>query len=428
MKILCAGDIHIGRRPSRLPEGIDSSALSCANCWTAIVEKAIEERVDLVALSGDVVDQANRFYEAVGPLEQGVRDLARRGIRTVAVAGNHDHDTLPWLADGLPEDFVLLGRGGRWERVTLQCEGAPALHVDGWSFPQGHHRDDPLHGYPNADGDSLPVLGLLHADLDQPGSSYAPVRLDDLRRQRAGFWLLGHVHKPDLREEAGATTVLYPGSPQAMDPGEGGRHGIWMVEIKEGRRFRTRHLPLSRVRYEQIEVNVDGLEEPGALGRRITDAVHQRLRHLVEEGCGPLRYLSCRVRLVGRTPLHRTLGRHLEEVRALQLPFEQVTAVIEQVEVGTRPARDFGALARGQDAPAVLARLVTAIESGSLDPEQERLVAAALRSAEDVRHATAYRDLSDREEAALTPDEAHMILRDHAALLVDALLAQKETA
>ena len=34
--------------------------------WEAIVDRAIEEKVDLVALSGDVVNHDNRFFEATG--------------------------------------------------------------------------------------------------------------------------------------------------------------------------------------------------------------------------------------------------------------------------------------------------------------------------------------------------------------------------
>lgn len=426
MKILCTGDVHIGRRPSRLPDRVDCSALSCARGWGLIVEKAISERVDLVALSGDVVDEANRFYEAIGPLELGIRELARNGIRTVAVAGNHDHDTLPWLAEGLSQDFKLLGRGGRWERWTIERDGTPALHVNGWSFPERRHQEDPLRGIPQHPEDRVPVLGLLHADLEQPNSSYAPVRMGDLRRQPVDFWLLGHVHKPGLRQETGATALLYPGSPQAMDPGEPGLHGVWVVEVEGGRSFRARHVPLSRVRYETVEVQLDGVEEPGALVGRIADALARRLRALVDEGAGPLRYLGCRVRLIGRTALHRTIERHLAEVHQLELQYGEALAVVERVEVASRPARDLEELARGQDAPAVLARLTRALESAVLDGEQERLVADALRAAADVRSASAYRDLRDPMEADLTSDEAEAILRNSAALLIDSLLAQKE--
>src|SRR5690606_30847102 len=98
MRVLCAGDLHIGRRPTRLPSDVDSSRLSCARSWESIVDYAVDQRVDVLALSGDVVDQSNKFYEAIGPLERGLARLRAAGVATVAVAGNHDHDVLPQLA------------------------------------------------------------------------------------------------------------------------------------------------------------------------------------------------------------------------------------------------------------------------------------------------------------------------------------------
>src|SRR5690606_34254660 len=136
MKLLCTGDLHLGRRSSRLPSHLDGRTHSCAGCWDQVVALALEESVDVVALSGDLVDRDNRFYEAVGPLESGLRRLADAGIEIVAVAGNHDHDVLPRLVDALgPEAFRLLGRGGVWERATVR-RGGRVLHIDGWSFPE----------------------------------------------------------------------------------------------------------------------------------------------------------------------------------------------------------------------------------------------------------------------------------------------------
>ncbi len=134
MKILCTGDLHVGRRASRLPVDWCGTECSCAAVWERIVELAIRERVDLVAVSGDLVDRANRYYEAIGPVERGVRILAKAGIQTVAVAGNHDFDVLPRLAESLAGDLQLLGTDGNWQRITIQRDGGDRLHVDGWSF------------------------------------------------------------------------------------------------------------------------------------------------------------------------------------------------------------------------------------------------------------------------------------------------------
>lgn len=426
MKILCTADLHIGRRPSRLPLRVDSGAHSCARAWLAVVDRAIAEQVDLVAIAGDLVDETNRFYEAVGPVEAGVRKLAARGIRTVAVAGNHDHEILPWLAGRFDrEAFILLGAGGRWERITIQQEGRAVLHIDGWSFPSGVVTTDPLQDHPRAPGDGVPVLGLLHADLEQPGSRHAPVSLAGLRALPAGLWLLGHVHRPARHEHPGAAMVLYPGSPQAMDPGEPGLHGPWLAEIDGGGRFSARQLPLATVRYEAIEVDVEGVETAGELHGRVVDAVRGALER-VEVEAGPLRWLSLRLRLVGRTPLHRRLleGR-LDVAAELALEQGEITAIVEQVEPATRPPLDLADLARGEDPPGVLARLIRNLDADSLDESQRRLLQAAVARAGEARSARPYLRLPD-SGAPVEADGVRGVLREGALLLLDELLAGKE--
>lgn len=426
MKILCTADVHIGRRPTRLPDSIDRAALSCAQSWTALVDRAIEERVNLLLVAGDLVDQANRFYEAAGAVEAGVRALAARGITTLAVAGNHDHDTLPWIASLFQADeFRLLGGGGCWERHTIREDGRAVLHVDGWSFPAGVVTEDPVPQLPRSPRDGVPVIGLLHADLDQPASRHTPVSLAGLRSTPVDFWLLGHVHRRTQLEHPGAATVLYPGSLQAMDPGEPGVHGPWLVEIDAGGRFEVRQIPLSTVRYETVEVSVEGVAEEGEVERRVVDAVHAALRG-IEGEAGPLRYLSLRMRLTGRTRLHRWLERRTwEDVAGLEARHGELRGVVERLEVATRPERDLDALIHGHDPPALLARLVRNLESGELSGHEGELVRSALARAEQVRGARQYLPLDDRQVAC---PEAHVraLLEEQALLLLDELLAEQE--
>lgn len=390
------------------------------------MEKAITERVSLVAIAGDLVDKANRFYEAVGPVETGIRTLASRGIRTVAVAGNHDHDTLPWIADRfVPEEFTLLGRGGEWERLTICVEGSPALHVDGWSFPSATHRDDVLRSYPESTPDGVPILGLLHADLDQATSSYAPVALSNLLSLPPRFWLLGHVHRWMLREEPGAATVLYPGSPQAMDPGESAAHGAWIVEIDAAQQFTARHLPLSAVRYETLTIDVGGIAEEHLFDRCVQDAVLEELRVQTEEGGGSLRHLSLRVRLVGATHLHRWLGNRGDGFAAdLSFQHDGATVHVERVEIATRPLRDLAALAQGQDAPGILAHLILGLDRNELDEGERGLLQQTVTRTLEVNETNLYRQVNDDSAPGL--EAATSILRDHALLLLEELLAQKE--
>jgi exonuclease SbcD len=430
MRILCAGDLHLGRRSSRLPEGVDARAHSAAAAWSALVELAIDQRVDLVALSGDLVDRANRYFEAFGPLERGIRRLAEARIHVAAVAGNHDFDVLPKLAPSLGKTFHLLGAGGRWQAVTVpRHDGKPALHIVGWSFPEdgnGHVRTSPMAGFPALPNDGVPLLGLLHADLDQPQSPYAPVRSDELRATPVSFWLLGHVHVPRLHPQPGAAPLLYPGSPQALDPGETGAHGAWMVELAPGRLPVARQVALSTVRYDVVEVDITETSDLHEADRRVAESVRAHVQRVAEEGCGPLRHLGCRVRLTGRTPLHHALERRMRDrLSDLEAEHGEVRGCVERLDVATWPAADLRALAATPDAPGVLARLVLGMDAGTLDAGQERLMAELSARAADVHRARPYQALADPAPA---PQELRALARRQALLLLDTLLAQKEAA
>ncbi len=123
-RLLCVGDIHLGRRPGRVAEllGDDSelqiSELGSDAAWRLTVNWALDNDVDAVVLAGDVVESLDDRFKAYGYLEKGVRDLNAAGIAVVGVAGNHDGVALPRLASRL-EGFHLLGKGSKWEALEL---------------------------------------------------------------------------------------------------------------------------------------------------------------------------------------------------------------------------------------------------------------------------------------------------------------------
>lgn len=427
MRVLCTGDLHIGRRPSRLPLDAPLAELSTAAMWEAVVDHAIDQRVDLVALSGDVVDRANRFFEAQGPLERGLRRLKEHGIRTLAVAGNHDFDVLPQLHRALgPDTFRLIGAGGTWDRETVTV-GDETLHVVGWSFPKEHVKESPLASYPYpAADDGIPVLGLLHADLGVAGSSYAPVTLAELRARPVDCWLLGHVHAPALHDDGVGASVLYPGSPQPMDPGEPGAHGVWLLELRRGVPPHWQRIPLASVCYDMCEVDVTDVATDGDLRERVGAGVLIAATERVVGG-GPLRWLSLRVRVTGRTPMHARVPALLGVMADdLALDVGDVRVVVERVITETRPAYDLVQLAEGHDATGVLARLALGFAGEREEPACETLLHQARATEGRLRTAKPYQRLERHEP----PDDAALksLLAARTRDLLDALLRQREVA
>lgn len=405
---------------------MEPRSISSAAAWSAIVEHAIAQRVDVVALSGDVVDQTNGYYEAFGPLERGLRRLRDAGIEVVAVAGNHDHAVLPEIARALGDDVLrLLGRGGQWQRHTIE-RGGERLHVDGWSFGAPHVHVDPLDAYTLPPATDAPVLGLLHADLDQSRSPYAPVELARLQQTPVSMWLLGHVHQPCQHAHPGRPPVLYPGTPNPLDPSEPGVHGVWCVELAPGIVASPELQPLARVRYDQVEVDLEGVEQMEDVRHRLMLAVQRAAADWAVE---PLRHLSLRLRLSGRTPLHRALDVEVQRLREdLEREANGVRVYVERVDVSTRPPRELHALAQGSDAVAVLARLVQALEGGGDVPaEFAELLCEVEAIPGTLAAAPAYGTLppvpDDPSAGSMRPELARQ-----AALLLDTLLAQREEA
>ncbi len=426
VKVLCAGDLHIGRRSSKVPPFLDGPGFSCAAAWSSLVDVAITERVDLVALSGDLVDRDNRYFEAIGPLERGLRRLDSEGIETIVIAGNHDFDVLPRLVDTLEAPHLhFLGRGGDWERFTLQRNGQAVLHVDGRSFVQESDFDNPLDGY-SCVADGLPVLGMLHADLDQPQSRYAPVALAELRRSSVSCWLLGHIHKPARYASGVGPPVLYPGSPQAMDPGETGSHGAWIVEFLDDGSIRERQVGVSTIRYESVPVDLTGVETEQAMQSAIVRAIRDALNRYTSDAPA-LQCLCCRVVLTGRTLLHRMLpGLSHSAQDDLAISVSGVSGVIEKFTFETRPAVDLLQLASRNDPPGEVARMIRQFEQHDHPAEYRELISTTVKRLQSVHQYRPFSAIAADDEPGVS--EARDALLREAWSLLDSLVAQKEDA
>lgn len=422
-KLLCVGDMHLGRRPSHIPSdlGLDTATLTPAAAWRRVIELALRERVDAVLLAGDVVESANRYFEAFSVLASGIRELGAAGIQVVAVAGNHDVEVLPRLADEI-EGFHLLGRGGRWEAHDIVRAGRTLARVVGWSFPERVVERSPFESFELPLDRELPLIGLLHCDLDTTPSRYAPVALRDLERQPIDIWLLGHVHKPSL--VAGERPIGYLGSLQGLDPSERGARGPWMLHVGGSARLAIEHIPLAPLRWEEIDVSVDDLDAPDDVHSRIVRAISER--HAIERGKSfNAVAVGCRVRLVGRTRHSVALRRFcaLDQAEALRQIHDGATYFVDRVTNVTEPMLDLAALAEHGDPPGLLARRLLALQREPLDSDAKVLTHTATSPLQRVAEQAVWQSLGtlDLGEAAV---RARLIRVGTRAL--EDLLAQSE--
>lgn len=425
LQILCTGDLHLGRYPSRVPTR--HRELSIEQVWEDVVTYAIQQTVDVVALTGDVVDNENATYESFGPLQRGLEQLDDAEIATVAVAGNHDYDALPRIDNMVKASrFSLLGRGGQWEETLVETEGTTPVQFVGWSFRDAHDPNSPIDGFRNDLVDNeVPTVGLLHAEIGSEDSVYAPVSTQELRRQPVAAWLLGHIHQPQRWEET-APPILYPGSPQPLDPSDTGARGPRLVEVNADGKVTTTALSRATVRYESVEVDVGGEDDIESVEEAVTDALRDCLREALESQ-PELLHMVCRLRLTGRTSAHRQVGDLASRLTdRFELPVGEASASVDKTEVFTRPDLNLERIAEGSDPPAVLATLLRAVEEG----EETDLVKEAWDAIEEalkpVLRSPAYRQLRELEDDPVGQKEMKEVIREQGLLLLDELLDQTE--
>ncbi len=303
--LLAIGDIHLGTRCSGLPDelsswGIEPEQLTPAAALDAAVDLAIQMHVDAVLFAGDVVESTNARFEAIVPLEKSIRRLLNERIQVIAVAGNHDVEALPRLAQ-LIDGFTLLGAGGQWESCIIERDGQGLAEIVGWSFGERVVRQspiaqllaEPLDQVPS----KLPRVGLVHADLDASGGPYAPIKRTELDQSGFDAWLLGHIHKPSTSTLSGTSSHFpygYLGSLVGLDPTETGPHGPWLITVDGPGHVRAEQQPIAPLRWEQLTLIINDTDDVEDVPDRLLGEAEARVRQLADIGEAP-RALALRI-------------------------------------------------------------------------------------------------------------------------------------
>ena len=397
VKILAVGDMHLGRTPSRLPHALPARDLGPAEAWRRTVAAAVDEGVTAVLLAGDVVDRDDDFFEAYRALESGVSTLAGAGIEVIGVAGNHDVKVLPRLVRHIPQ-FRLLGEGGDWESCRIE-EGRDSVTLWGWSFPQARVLSSPLadHAPQPAPGINL---GLLHCDRDAgPSSPYAPTSRLELARAGLDGWLLGHIHQPDALTAASPNGYL--GSLTGMDRSESGARGPWLISVRDGRIAGVEHMFLAPLRWEALEVDLEGIGDPFQARERLLAAV-TALDARIASLPSPPNAVGLSICLSGRTGFGNAALDQLspEDRNETHTGATGTQYFIVNVHLDTRPEIDLEDLARRPDPIGLLATRLLWLERPVGDPERDHLVDQARRSLREQCAQAVWRGLGSGDDTA----------------------------
>ena len=138
LRFIHAADLHLDTPFRGLKEVDEKIAASLRDAtFTAfdnLVHYALRERIDFLLVAGDVYEQTERSLRAQLHFRDGLARLARAGICTYVVHGNHD-PLDGWVSRIEFPDEVTIFPGDRVSSVAYLKDGVPVARIHGLSYP-----------------------------------------------------------------------------------------------------------------------------------------------------------------------------------------------------------------------------------------------------------------------------------------------------
>ncbi len=253
MRLLHFSDLHIGMENyAKLdPEtGLSTRLLDFFFTFDFIVDLAIKENVDAVVFAGDAYKTRDPNPTQQRGFGERVKRLAKAGIPTILVVGNHDTPNAEGKANtldiysALEIDNVWVSRHPEYLEITthsgvLQIVTLPWLHKN--DYKSIGEKLNLLYGKIKP---SSPAIFLSHCEV--AGAEYGSekglairndvtIPLSLIQDRRLAYCALGHIHKHQVLSKPGdSPLVVYSGSPQRIDFGEEKEEkGICLINIDE---------------------------------------------------------------------------------------------------------------------------------------------------------------------------------------------------
>jgi DNA repair protein SbcD/Mre11 len=282
LRLLHTADVHLGARHADLGEQAAAQRERQFAAFRAAIDLAIEERVDVVLIVGDLFDSNTQPRRSVERVAAELRRLVAAKIRTVIIPGTHDvydrssiyrvHD-LPALSGSSPDDGL----------VTVLTPEHPTVHlaacdvdVHGAVFATKRAPTSPLaaihvdRGSPAA---ATWQVGMIHGALAIPertdGDEVVFSR-EEIAASGLDYLALGHWHSSQ-QAVAGGTTYAYSGAPEPVTISQDGAGNVFLVELETtatGRTVTATPHPVGRTRFRRIDVDAGTLgDQPALVGQ-----------------------------------------------------------------------------------------------------------------------------------------------------------------
>lgn len=222
MDIRCihTGDLHLGmefKSASFDKEQANTRRFELWETFNRIIDRCKEIKAHLLLIAGDLFEDEFCSVADVKRIDAKFREICDTKI--VISAGNHD--TL-----GKRSLYNLIKWGENVHIFEPNCISKVEFNdikvaIWGFSWDKKIERENLIDRIKVEDTSRINIL-LAHGDTFSKDSEYLPINKNSLLESGFNYIALGHIHKPQFVGK----NIAYCGSPEPLDFGETGKHGI----------------------------------------------------------------------------------------------------------------------------------------------------------------------------------------------------------
>jgi len=280
LRLLHTADVHLGARHADLGDAAATQRERQFAAFRAAISMAIDEKVDIVLIAGDLFDSNTQPKRSVERVAAELKRLGQAKIRTVILPGTHDcYDRSSiYRSYDLP---AMAGAGPDDDSITILTPDRPSVHLSacdvviyGTVFATKRAPHSPLRDLrvPADEDKAAWHVGMVHGSLaipDRTDRDEVVVTKEEIAATGLDYLALGHWHSVQ-RGKAGTTTYAYSGAPEPVAVNQDGAGNVLLVSLEEKGLARTVTIEERRVgqtRFEKLELDAARIKtQPDLVG------------------------------------------------------------------------------------------------------------------------------------------------------------------
>ena len=280
LRLLHTADVHLGARHADLGDQASAQRERQFAAFSATVDLALAERVDVVLIAGDLFDSNTQPRRSVERVAAELGRLVQATIRTVVIPGTHDvfdrasiyraHD-LKALSGSTPGDDLVTVLGPDLPEVHLRACDA-IVHATVFATKRAPH--SPLRNLAvRGDDRATWHIGMVHGAIAIPGRTDGDeivITKEEIAATGLDYLALGHWHSTQ-QGKAGSVSYAYAGAPEAvaLDQDRAGKVLLVTLDEVDGEaRVSLEERTVGRTRFEKLELDAAVIRsQPDLIGK-----------------------------------------------------------------------------------------------------------------------------------------------------------------